>query len=171
MVMPDQEDDMAQRNRMSELDVDTCLTLLGSHHFGRIAVNDGHGPIVLPVNYVLDQGSVLFRTDEGTKLAAATDRERATFQVDHVDEAHRVGWSVMVRGKVTEVTDADELERIRELPLDPFAGGERPRYVRMLSAAITGRRVDIPEGLPAGWLKAGDLGHLWFDRDAGDLGL
>lgn len=159
------------RDRLVPLDVDTCLRLLASHHFGRLALNDADGPIVLPVNYTLDQGTVLFRTDEGTKLAAARDSDRATFQVDHIDEPHRLGWSVMVRGQVTEVVDAEELARIRQLPLDPFAGGERPRYVRMLSAAITGRRVDVPEGLPEGWLKPDDLGNRWFDRDAGDLGM
>jgi hypothetical protein len=159
------------RNRLTELDVDTCLRLLEAHHFGRIAVNDEGGPIVLPVNYVLDQGSVLFRTDEGTKLDAAIRLSRATFQVDHVDENHRLGWSVLVRGKVTEVTDAEELDRIRGLPLDPFAGGRRPRFVRILSASISGRRVDIPENIPEGWLRPADLGNLWFDRDAGDLGV
>jgi uncharacterized protein len=159
------------RDRVSELDIDTCLQLLESHHFGRIAINDDGGPIVLPVNFVLDQGSVLFRTDEGTKLEAALRLRRATFQVDHVDEAHRLGWSVMVRGKITEVSDPGELARVREIPLDPFAGGTRPRYVRILSASISGRKVDIPEGIPPGWLRPKDLGHLWFDRDAGDLGV
>jgi hypothetical protein len=31
--------------------------------------------------------------------------------------------------------------------------------------------VDVPDSLPEGWLTADDLGHRWFDRDAGDLGL
>lgn len=165
------EEQVTEPDRLTTLDVDDCLTLLATHHFGRVALNDDDGPIVLPVNYILDQGSVLFRTDDGTKLAAARESLRATFQVDHVDEPRRFGWSVMVRGKITEVTDPDELDRVRRLPLDPFAGGERARFVRMLSASITGRMVDIPDALPEGWFTVRELGHRWFDRDAGDLGM
>ncbi len=159
------------RERLSTMDVDTCLELLASKHLGRLALNDDGGPVVLPVNYVVDQGSVLFRTDEGTKLAAAQTMDAATFQADHVDEVHRLGWSVMVRGRVTEVVDPEELDRVRQLPLHPFVGGERPRYVRLLSASMTGRRIALPEGIPDGWFVPGDLGNRWFGQDADDLGL
>ena len=147
-----------QPDRLDTLTVDECLELLASHHFGRVAVDDEEGPAVLPVNYVLDRGSVVFRTDEGTKLEAAARRERIGFEVDHVDEAARSGWSVLVRGKAEEITDPDELERVRRLPLEPFAGGERHRYVRLLSSSISGRRIRVPGDLPEGWFRpaAGD---------------
>jgi uncharacterized protein len=138
-------------DRLDTLTVEECLELLATHHFGRVAIDEDEGPAVLPVNYILDRGSVVFRTDEGTKLDAAARRDRIAFEVDHVDEAARSGWSVLVRGKAEEITAPSELERMRRLPLEPFAGGERHRYVRLLSSSITGRRIRVPESLPDGW--------------------
>ena len=140
-------------DRLETLSVDECLELLATHHFGRVAIDEAEGPTILPVNYVLDLGSVVFRTDEGTKLDAAARRERISFQVDHVDEGARVGWSVLIRGKAEEVADPVELERLRTLPLEPFAGGERHRYVRLLSSSITGRRIPLPASIPEGWFR------------------
>lgn len=140
-------------DRLATLSVDECLELLATHHFGRVAVDDDEGPAVLPVNYVLDRGSVVFRTDEGTKLDAATRRDRISFEVDHVDEDARTGWSVLVRGRAEEIAEPDELERVRQLPLEPFAGGERHRYVRLLSSSISGRRIAVPDSVPEGWFR------------------
>ena len=137
------------------LSVDECLELLDTHHFGRVAVDDEAGPVILPVNYLLDKGSVVFRTDEGTKLDAASRRDRISFEVDHIDEEQRLGWSVLVRGKAEEIVDPVELERVRQLPLYTFAGGDRYRFVRLLSSSITGRRIHIPDDVPPGWLSGG----------------
>jgi uncharacterized protein len=130
-------------DRLDPLTVDECLELLATNHFGRVAIDDPEGPVVLPVNYVLDQGSVVFRTDEGAKLDAAFRRERISFEADHVDEREGTGWSVLVRGKAEEITDPRELEHARELPIAPLAGGERNRFVRLLSSSISGRRIRV----------------------------
>lgn len=156
-------------DHLQELDVDRCLALLGEHHFGRVAVNDEDGPVVFPVNYVLDRGTVVFRTSLGTKLDAAVGRSPATFEIDGVDERRRLGWSVIVRGRLEEVSDSGELERLRELDLEPFAGGERDHYVQVLSATITGRRIPLPEQIPTSWFDAPDVGHIWFGQDGSDL--
>lgn len=159
----------ADRRRLRELSVDACLELLAAHHVGRVAVDDGDGPVVLPVNYVLDQGSVLFRTDEGSKLDAAMRGARVAFEIDGVDERRRIGWSVLVRGRVVEVTDGDELDRVRQLPLDPFVGGHKEHYVRVLSTNMSGRRIALPATIPDGWFEAPELGQTWRGRDGDDL--
>lgn len=141
------------KERIEQLDVEECLALLEGRHFGRIAVNDEKGPLIFPVNYLMDQGSVVFRTDLGTKLQAAVQHAKATFQVDAIDGQQLTGWSVMIRGKVEEVTDPAELERLRKLPLQPFAGGHKEHYVRVMSASITGRRIPVPAQVPEGWFK------------------
>lgn len=155
---------------LEELDVETCLGLLGRHHFGRVAVLDDHGPMVLPVNYTVDRGSVVFRTAEGTKLDAAVRGDVVAFEVDEIDESTRSGWSVIVRGRLEEVADADELERLRTQPLTPFVGGERERYLRVWSSAITGRRIVVPADTPPGWFEPDRLGHRFRGVDADDLG-
>lgn len=160
----------AAPNRLQELDVDTCLGLLSRRHFGRVALSDEDGPVVLPVNYTVDRGAVVFRTAEGTKLDAAVRVEPVAFEVDEVDEAARSGWSVVIRGMLEEVVDPEELERLRLQPLAPFAGGERERFVRVWSRSISGRRIVVPDDAPPGWFEPERLGHRFRGVDADDLG-
>src|SRR5512133_2733503 len=137
--------------RWQELTKQECFRLLAGQQLGRVVLVDDRGPLALPVNYVVDQHSVLFRTDAGTKLAVASRGARVAFQVDGTDAATRTGWSVLVRGEAVEVTDPAELERVRQLPLSPWAPGPKTRYVRILPTALTGRRIALPEDPPRTW--------------------
>ena len=136
---------------MEELDKDECRRLLAERHLGRLAIPDFGGPVIFPVNYVFDQDLVVFRTDPGSKLDAATEREAVAFEVDATDEATRTGWSVVVRGTLGDITDPAHLERLSALPLYPWAPGEKARYVRVRPLSITGRRIKIPDDLPSTW--------------------
>jgi nitroimidazol reductase NimA-like FMN-containing flavoprotein (pyridoxamine 5'-phosphate oxidase superfamily) len=129
-----------------ELSKSECFGLLAQEHLGRVAFVDDLGPIVVPVNFVLDRHMVVFRTDEGTKLDVACRGSRVAFEIDGADEADRTGWSVVVRGEAIEVTDPAELARLRKLPLDPWAPGAKTHYVRVLPAVLTGRRILAPGG-------------------------
>jgi uncharacterized protein len=128
-----------------------CWRLLGAHHLGRLALVDAKGPAIVPVNYVLDREAPVFRTDPGSKLDAAVEAVPVAFEVDAADEATRTGWSVVVRGALAEVTDPGDLERLRALPLYPWAPGDKARYVRVRPASVTGRRIRIPDDLPFTW--------------------
>jgi uncharacterized protein len=128
-------------HRWQELTKAECFELLANERLGRVAVVDDHGPVVFPVNFVLDRHTVVFRTEQGTKLHAARRGSRVCFEVDRANAAAHTGWSVIVRGEITEVTDRAELERLRELPLPAWAPGVRDRYVRILPAVLTGRRI------------------------------
>ena len=127
--------------RWQELTRAECFELLAGEYLGRVAMTDDLGPVVFPVNFILDRHTVLFRTEEGTKLQAAGRRSRVCFEVDGADAAAHTGWSVIVRGEVTEVTDPAELARLGELPLQAWAPGARDRYVRILPSVLTGRRI------------------------------
>jgi uncharacterized protein len=129
-----------------ELTKSECFELLSGARLGRVAVVDDQGPIVFPVNFVLDRHMVVFRTDEGTKLDAAARGSRVAFEIDGTDTATRTGWSVLVRGEATEVTDPAELPRLRKLRLSPWAPGPKTHYVRILPAKLTGRRIGAPGG-------------------------
>lgn len=154
---------------VEEIDAATCRRLLERHHFGRVAVVDDRGPIALPVNYVVDGDAVVWRSDPGTKLDAAKAGQPASFEIDDVDEDRRVGWSVVVRGEIREVTDDATVERLRESGLDPFVGGEKDHFLSIGLDEVSGRRVPLPESTPAEWFEAADLGNIWYDRDASDL--
>jgi nitroimidazol reductase NimA-like FMN-containing flavoprotein (pyridoxamine 5'-phosphate oxidase superfamily) len=115
--------------------------LLAAGTLGRVALIDDRGPVVFPVSFVLDRHTVVFRTEPGTKLHAAGRGSLVCFEADGTDAAGRPGWSVIVRGEITEVTDPAELARLRALPLRVQAPGARDHYVRILPAALTGRRI------------------------------
>jgi uncharacterized protein len=137
--------------RLQELTREECFELLAGQHLGRVVLVDDRGPLALPVNFTLDHYTILFRTDEGTKLEVASRGGRIAFEVDGADEATRTGWSVLVRGEVTEVTDPSELARVRRLPLYPWAPGAKARYVRILPRVLTGRRIGLPKDAPWTW--------------------
>ena len=130
--------------RVQELTRSECFELLANEHLGRVAVTDDRGPVVFPVNFVLDRHTVVFRTEAGTKLHAASRGSRVCFEVDGTDLAAHTGWSVIVRGEIAEVTDRAELARLRELPLRVWGPGARNHYVRILPAVLTGRRITAP---------------------------
>jgi uncharacterized protein len=137
--------------RWQELSKEECFRLLAQQRLGRVVLVDDRGPLALPVNFLLDQHTVLFRSDEGTKLEVASRGARVAFEVDGADEVTRTGWSVLVRGEATEVTDPAELARVRKLPLSPWAPGPKSRYVRILPTVLTGRRIALPEDAPWTW--------------------
>lgn len=118
-----------------------CWELLSGATIGRVGVCVGAMPAIFPVNFVLEDQSIVFRTGEGTKLTAATNHAVVAFQCDHVDEAEHGGWSVLGAGIAEAVKDRDEIERLRNLPLWPWAGGHREIYARVELDFISGRRI------------------------------
>ena len=138
------------QERWQQLSVDECHRLLGRRHLGRLAFLDGELPLILPVNYVLDDGAVVFRTDAGSKLDAAVRGAPVAFEVDGINEADRTGWSVLARGHAEQVTDPAHLDRLRRLPLVPWAPGAKAHYVRVDASEVTGRRISVDD-MPSTW--------------------
>lgn len=62
---------------------------------------------------------------------------------DEFDRDHHTGWSVVVTGRFEEVTpyDARTYDRVHQLPVDPWAAGEKSHWVRLVPERITGRSV------------------------------
>ena len=125
------------------LNADECRALLVTHRprLGRLAFVSGDWPLVLPMNFAVDGDVVYFRTAAGSKLAAAIRGERVTFQIDHVDEVWEEGWSLLAFGQLRVVDDPLELARVRRLPLRPWAGGDKPHYLRLEILELSGRRI------------------------------
>ena len=124
------------------LDRDQCLELLATDVIGRLGIVEGHTPTVLPVNYALDGTDIVFRTDPGLKLDVGP-RSRACFEIDAFDRVSRTGWSVLATGRLEEVTsyDAATWERVQRLAVEPWAGGEKAHWMRLVPDRITGRRL------------------------------
>lgn len=118
-----------------------CWRLLAEHTVGRLAVSIANRPDIFPVNYVLDDGSVVIRTAPGLKLAAASLGVGVAFEVDAFDEAAHVGWSVVVQGAAKELSDDAERTRAEDLGIEPWAAGSKSRYLRVIPEQVTGRRI------------------------------
>jgi uncharacterized protein len=154
---------------VEHLTVDRCLSLLERHRVGRLAVVDDEGPLILPVNYLLDRGTVILRSDPGLKVDLANEHEAAAFEIDGVDHTRRLGWSVLVRGRLSQVTDPEELARLNALELAPYVGGDKAHLLRLDSRSMTGRRIIVPPDVPADRMGAVALGNVWLGRDGDDL--
>ena len=131
------------RSHLTRIDRDECLELLAGDVVGRLALVDGGTPVVLPVNYALDGGAIVFRTAPGLKLEAG-QRTRVSFEIDQIDRETRSGWSVLATGRLEEVTqfDARAWDRVRELEVEPWAAGPKDHWMRLVPDRITGRRID-----------------------------
>jgi nitroimidazol reductase NimA-like FMN-containing flavoprotein (pyridoxamine 5'-phosphate oxidase superfamily) len=134
---------MMEDKTVEVLDRADCLDLLARSHLGRLAFLDLVGvlPIIVPVNYVLHEGAVTFRTDAGSTLSAALHGVGVAFEIDGLDEVRGTGWSVVVRGFAEVVTDGSET--LPPAPR-PWAPGEKSHYVRVRSSKISGRRITGP---------------------------
>lgn len=125
-------------SHLREMDREECLELLASVPVGRVAYCVLSGPVVLPVNYVLDGEDIIFRTSPHKELGRQMLRGSVAFQIDDYDEFNQSGWSVLVRGSA-EYDDPDEV-RPEDQP-GPWAEGNRILIVRIRPRLITGRRL------------------------------
>jgi len=123
------------------LDEDEAWRLVLPGGVGRVGVTIGPLPAIFPVNYVVVDGAIAFRTSPGTKLSAATARATVAFEVDDFDLVARTGWSVLVVGPSERVLDAKFSDALRVAGLAPMAAGARVDLVRIRPELITGRRL------------------------------
>jgi len=128
---------------MQELTTDGCWELLTSVDVGRLAVCIGDRPDVFPVNYIVDDHSIVFRSAEGTKLAAAVLGRAVAFEIDGYDPTGGEAWSVVARGPAIELGSMAELFAAENLPLFPWHASPKPRYVRIRPEEVTGRRFTV----------------------------
>jgi hypothetical protein len=127
------------RTGMTILEEHRCWDLLRWAEVGRLAVSIMDQPDIFPVNFVVDHGTLVFRTAEGTKLAAAVLGRAVAFEVDGFDAAEGEAWSVVVRGAAEEVARMIEVVEAAELPLFPWMASPKPRFVRIVPVSISGR--------------------------------
>ncbi|MFG1703059.1 pyridoxamine 5'-phosphate oxidase family protein [Nonomuraea sp. M3C6] len=128
------------------LEQEECLRLIEPGGIGRVAFNGSHGPTVLPVNYKMHHGAIIFRTavggpmDRDLRTGLAGVDIKIAFEIDMIDEANREGWSVLVQGPAHHVPPEETAEAAGS-GVTPWAGGERLLYIRIVPHQIVGRRI------------------------------
>lgn len=145
------------RDDVEEIPAEACWELLGPAGIGRLAVVVDGEPEIFPVNYAVDDGTLVFRSGEGTKVAGAVPQAPVALEVDGHDPSTSRAWSVVVKGRAEEVRRGHALMRALELPLFPAQGGVKDRFVRIAPTAVTGRRFTVAD--PAAWNSSSAAGR------------
>ncbi len=129
---------------LEELSEDECRRLLQSQRLGRLAIVVDRRPQIFPVNYAFDEDVVVFRTSAGMKLEHGP-LSAVAFEIDGMDEDTKTAWSVMVEGTGQDITEAldERSERLRRLPVQPAAPGERNDWLAVYVRRMSGRRFKI----------------------------
>ena len=134
--------DSVSPHENEELSEAQCWSLIGGKETGRIAFLQDGRLLVFPVNYLVHNKSVYFRTSEDSGLALLPGDLNTSFQVDAHDGDAMAGWSVLVSGRANAVTDEELLTRLWGMrSTAPYGGGQRNLFVGIEPAQVTGRRV------------------------------
>jgi len=126
---------------MVELSESESWTLLREAVVGRLAVMVDDQPEIFPVNHLVDLGTVVFRTGAGTKLNGAVGH-RVAFEVDGYDLETSSAWSVVVKGRATDVNRLDDVLAVLTLPPFAWHSTPRPHFIRIEPDSVTGRRFE-----------------------------
>ena len=124
------------------IDPSDCIDLLAEAPYVRIGFVAEGEPTVLPVNAVLHEDAIYFRTSPGSKLGSAAADAVVAVEADGGDAEARIGWSVVAHGHASIVTDAALEEVLFGLPFEPWALPDtREFWVRVEVASVSGRRI------------------------------
>jgi nitroimidazol reductase NimA-like FMN-containing flavoprotein (pyridoxamine 5'-phosphate oxidase superfamily) len=124
---------------LEQLSREECLRLMASVSVGRIIYTRRALPAVELVNFALDHGDIIIRTDSGGKLAVAIENSVVAVEVDRLDAEQQAGWSVTAIGRSQEVADPADIARLRKMGLTSWAPGEY--FIRISPEILNGRRL------------------------------
>jgi uncharacterized protein len=135
------EQELSGTNELVDLERDECLALLAAAVIGRVVFTDGALPSAQPVNFLLDDEEIIFRTSNGSKLAAATRHAVVAFEVDDIDHAARTGWSVLGVGEAYEVVDPARLAELAARQPDPWVPDHTAHTISIPLQILSGRKL------------------------------
>jgi nitroimidazol reductase NimA-like FMN-containing flavoprotein (pyridoxamine 5'-phosphate oxidase superfamily) len=115
-----------------------CWKLMSNVALGRLVTAVDGQPEIFPVNFAVQERTILFRTAEGTKLVSAAINDRVLFEVDQ----HNLegGWSVIVKGNARVVRSDEDLDAAAQAGLLPWTATTKQHFVRIRPLSVTGRR-------------------------------
>ncbi|HEY6794943.1 MAG TPA: pyridoxamine 5'-phosphate oxidase family protein [Kineosporiaceae bacterium] len=125
------------------LDTQQCWELLAQAEVGRLAVAAAGDIDIFPLNFTIDDGALLFRTAEGTKLVEIVLAGRVAFEVDGYEPERGRAWSVVVKGGAELLDRWADIYHAQDLPLFPWNASPKERFVRIVPDRLTGRRFTV----------------------------
>lgn len=130
---------------MDVLTDEQCWELLDANQIGRLATVVGGQVDIFPVNYLVSDRQIYFKTAEGSKLASVMAHHEVAFEIDGFSEQTNEAWSVVLGGVARVLTHDDEMDAAETLPLFPWNTAPKNRYVVIEPVSLSGRRF-IAEG-------------------------
>jgi len=132
---------------LEKLDEAECLRLIAPGGIGRIAFIGRYGLTVLPVNYKLHDGAIVFRTaqdsptGEDLRTGIAHAEFQVAFEIDQINPETRDGWSVLIHGPAHHMASDDERAAVVASGVTPWPRGVHEHAIRITPTSITGRRL------------------------------
>lgn len=130
---------------IQKLSTEESLELLATQTFGRLVVRRKDDMDLFPLNYVVHEGSIYFRTAEGSKLFTVSLNHDVLFEADFVDKDAQKAWSVVVKGDAEVLTSRADINAADELPLKPWLPTLKYNYVRITPNDVSGRHFHLGE--------------------------
>lgn len=127
---------------LRDLTTDECWARLRAEYTALVSFAHEGDLHAMPVNISVRDRSVWFRTEQGTKLAAARAGARMVVAVEWHDDLDHLGWSVAARGPAAVVPDGpppDDAPVVRPWRQDAQYG----EWVRVAVDTITGRQLAL----------------------------
>jgi nitroimidazol reductase NimA-like FMN-containing flavoprotein (pyridoxamine 5'-phosphate oxidase superfamily) len=124
-----------------------AVALLSTVSVGRVVFTVGALPAIVPVSFAVHGDAIVMRTSPDSRLARAAPGGVLAFEVDDVDPKARTGWSVVVTGLASTVSDPPERAVIDGI-VETFAPGHTDVCIRLPLTVVTGRRVAATREAP-----------------------
>ncbi len=125
---------------MDVLTQEQCWEHLTSNQIGRLAVVVAGRPDIFPINYVIYDAEIYFKTAEGSKLAAVMAHHEVAFEIDGYEPDTNEAWSVVLNGMARALSHEAELDAAENLPLFPWNTDPKHRFVAIEVSEISGRK-------------------------------
>jgi hypothetical protein len=113
---------MTAQRRLESLPRAESLRLLSTVSLGRLVFTHLALPAIRPVKHAVAGDQVIIRAYLGATISAAVGDRSGTvvaYEADLIDPDTHLGWSVIIVGRATRLTDPAEADRYREL-LQPW---------------------------------------------------
>jgi nitroimidazol reductase NimA-like FMN-containing flavoprotein (pyridoxamine 5'-phosphate oxidase superfamily) len=128
----------------TNLSSNQCWDLLRAHATGRFGFVEGGRVMIIPVNYLVHEDGIYFRTAEDGVISRAVPGPQTSFQIDAARPDRNEGWSVLASGDSVKVDDPELLTYLwgRIMP-EPWGSGMRNVFICLRPAVLTGRSVRL----------------------------
>jgi hypothetical protein len=134
-------------SRLDELSCDDCMSRIASRQVGPPGPGRRPLPPGLPGELPPRRRRRRVPYSSRNHTSGRQPRPRRLY-VEHIDDGAHSGWSVLIQGTAEDVTERPgdpAAERSRNLGVQAWAPGDKPRIVRIIPAKVTGRRLTPTE--------------------------